>query len=119
MCEEEATYQQGTDIRIEIREAYRQLIFRREQMQVLPGMPLEIAEQVEVPLGAMHTFRSAHNAVRWKLEVSGQPSSWPVFTRTFPVIIYPDCHGGRHANTNGSTERVEANDGTADQSADS
>ena len=99
VCEEEATYQQGTDIRIETHETYRQVVFRREQMQVLPGVPLEIAEHVRIPPGPMHSFRSAHNAVRWKLEVSGQPLNWPEFTRTFPVMIYPDCQEGRHADS--------------------
>ena len=118
ICEEEATFHQGTDIRIEKREVYRQQVFQREVMRVAPGLPLKIEGDLKVPRHAMHTFRSAHNTVRWKLEVSGKPSAWPAFERVFPVIIYPGGNGIYCADAIGTTERSEANDGAADQFAD-
>jgi len=119
ICEEEATFHQGTDIRIETREVCRQQVFRREAMRVAPGRPLEIEGVLRVPRRAMHTFRSAHNVVRWKLEVSGKPSAWPTFERVFPVIIYPEGNGVHCADAVGTTERAKANDGAANQFADS
>jgi hypothetical protein len=37
----------------------------------------------------MHSFASAHNAVRWRIVVRGQPERWPGFVRVFPLIVYP------------------------------
>jgi hypothetical protein len=44
---------------------------------------------VEIPADAMHSFTSAHNAVRWRLVVQGTPDRWPMFSRTFPVVVLP------------------------------
>jgi len=44
---------------------------------------------VTFPAGAMHSFASEHNAIRWRIVVRGQPERWPVFVRVFPVIVYP------------------------------
>jgi hypothetical protein len=37
----------------------------------------------------MHSFRSAHNGVQWKLLVRGGAAGWPEFHREFPVLVYP------------------------------
>lgn len=89
VCEEEATFTQGTDVRREIREVYRQSLWRREQFQIEPGRPQLESCCFRVPTTAMHSFQSAHNAVRWKLVVRGEASSWPVFERDFPLVVYP------------------------------
>ena len=39
MCEEEATFTQGTDIRVETREVYRQSCLSRCDFRVEPGVP--------------------------------------------------------------------------------
>ena len=89
ICQEEATYHQGTDIRREMRVVKEQTIFAREGVRAMPGAPLEIQEALRVPDNAMHSFQSAHNAVHWKLVVKGQPESGPAFVRSFPVVVYP------------------------------
>jgi hypothetical protein len=37
----------------------------------------------------MHSFTSAHNAVRWRLVVRGTPERWPAFSRVFPIVVFP------------------------------
>ena len=49
--------------------------------------------QLAVPVGAMHSFKSGHNEVTWRILVKGSPARWPDFERSFPVIIYPRVNG--------------------------
>jgi hypothetical protein len=89
VCEEEATFTQGTDVRREIREVYRQLLWKRDDFQLAAGQPFREACSFHVPQAAMHSFQSPHNAVRWKLVVRGEAAAWPVFERDFPLVVYP------------------------------
>jgi len=89
VCEEEATYQQGTDTRSEVRQVHRERCFSRQDFSIEPGVPFQVTCQVTVPLTAMHSFQSAHNLVRWKLVVGGETVGWPAFERGFPIVVYP------------------------------
>jgi hypothetical protein len=89
VCEEEATYTQGTDIRTELREVYRQSCFERRDFHIEPGVPFQDACAVTVPVTAMHSFHSQHNAIRWTLVVHGEAEAWPGFDRGFPIVVYP------------------------------
>jgi hypothetical protein len=89
VCEEEATFTQGTDVRREIREVYRQLLWQREGFRLAPGQPFLEHCLFRVPQTAMHSFQSPHNAVRWKLVVRGESAAWPLFERDFPLVVYP------------------------------
>ena len=93
-CEEEATYRHGTDTRTETRRVYQQPVFRLEEFEVRRGLPFETDCEVEIPIGAMHSFKSDHNEVTWKLVVKGKTSGWPEYERSFPVIVYP-CRNGK------------------------
>jgi hypothetical protein len=42
-----------------------------------------------VPEDAMHSFQSKHNAVQWKIVVNGEANRWPLYSRSFPVLVYP------------------------------
>jgi hypothetical protein len=89
VCEEAATYRQGTDTRTETREVCRQEVFRREGFEVRHGMPFEAECELVVPAGAMHSFKADHNEVNWRLVVRGNAAGWPDYKRAFPVIIHP------------------------------
>jgi len=89
VCEEEATYRQGTDTRTETREVHRQRIFRREGFEVHRGLPFEAECELAVPVGAMHSFKADHNEVNWKVVVEGDVAGWPDYKRYFPVIVRP------------------------------
>jgi hypothetical protein len=89
VCNEKATYRQGTNTRTEVRQVYCQELFRRDNFEIPPGMPFETNCLFTVPAGAMHSFKSGHNAVDWTLVVEGDIVKWPDFKRAFSVIIFP------------------------------
>jgi hypothetical protein len=90
VCDEEATYHQGTDIRTESCRVYNQLVFSEKAIEIEPGRVFERELQLEVPTGVMHSFQADHNAVHWKLKVCGTTRRWPTIERSFPVVVYPD-----------------------------
>ena len=87
--EEQSTFRQGTDTRTEQRVVWRQRVTGSRDVCPTPDARYETRAVVEIPADAMHSFTSAHNAVRWRLVVQGTPDRWPVFTRTFPVVVLP------------------------------
>jgi hypothetical protein len=93
VCEEEATYRQGTDIRTESQAVHEQIVFSRGMIRIDPAAPFELIESLSVPSHAMHSFQSGHNAVRWKLVVKAESENWPMFVRSFPVLVYPANNG--------------------------
>jgi len=96
VCDEEATYRHGTNVRTETHRVYRQPLLRREGFEVRRGVPFEARFAVEVPAGAMHSFRSDHNEVRWKIVVHGDVAGWPGYDRSFPLLVYPPGNGESH-----------------------
>ena len=89
VCEEAATYRQGTNTRTETRRVFQGEIFRRENFDIHRGLPLEERCEVEIPAGTMHSFKSENNEVNWKIVVAGNVDRWPDYERSFPVIVYP------------------------------
>jgi hypothetical protein len=89
VCEEHATYRQGTNTRTEARRVYQQELFRRENFDVEGGLPFETQCDFCLPAGAMHSFKAAHNEISWKVVVKGDTIGWPAYERTFPVILVP------------------------------
>jgi len=88
-CEEQATFHQGTNTRRESLRVFEQPVFRRDQFDVRHGVPFEARCPLDVPVGAMHSFKSDHNEVSWKVIVHGDVVGWPGFSRSFPVIVHP------------------------------
>ncbi len=89
VCDEEATFHQGTDIRTETRRVRSQEFFRETEVRIEPGSPFEQVCRITIPEDGMHSFHSSHNAVTWNLVVKGESTSWPSFERSFPVVVYP------------------------------
>lgn len=89
VCEEEATYRQGTNTRTETRRVHDQEVFRRDRFEVQRGTPFETECALQVPAGAMHSFKADHNQINWKVVVTGDVAGWPDYKRSFPVIIHP------------------------------
>jgi hypothetical protein len=96
VCEEVATYRQGTDIRTESREVFDRQIFRQLDFSIQPGIPFEHECLIEIPADAMHSFQSEHNAINWKLAIRGEADTWPSFERSYPIIVYPVQDGDNH-----------------------
>jgi hypothetical protein len=93
VCDEETTYRQGTDTRTETKRVYEQPLVRRERFEVRASAPFEADCEAQVPAGAMHSFKSGHNEVAWKIVVKGSPVRWPDYERSFRVIVYPSRNG--------------------------
>jgi hypothetical protein len=89
VCEEEATYSQGTDIRTETRVVARQEVLRQEATRIEDGAPLECHGTLVVPDRVMHSMQSGHNSIRWKLTIVGKSERSGTMRRSFPVIVYP------------------------------
>lgn len=92
VCDEQATYRQGTDTRTDHRRVYEQSVYRRDGFEIDPAEPFEHEWQVCVPASAMHSFKSTHNEIKWKLLVKGDLAGWPNFEREYPIILYPAHH---------------------------
>ena len=89
MCEEETFFRQGTDVRVESHEAFREVLCYKRDVRVDPQAPWEQQLTLILPENAMHSFVGSHNAIRWKIVVSGESRPWPSFCRSFPVVVHP------------------------------
>jgi hypothetical protein len=89
VCEEEATYRQGTDLRTERCRVHAQELYRREEFRIEPGDAFEVECRLPVPALAMHSLQTHHNAVHWMVLVRNDAASWPLIERSFPVVVLP------------------------------
>jgi len=89
VCEEEATYRQGTDIRTEVRRVYEERLAEHRDFRIEPVEPFQATAALPIPATAMHSFQSAHNSVNWRLIVRGEVAHWPAFERGFSIVVYP------------------------------
>ena len=69
VCEEEATYRQGTNTRTETRQVYSRQVFSRQGIEREHGGTFEAEGDLHVPAAAMHSFKADHNAIT--LETGG------------------------------------------------
>jgi hypothetical protein len=89
VCDEVATYRQGTDTRTEQSRVFEKTLLERQQVELLPQRAFEEELEVEIPAQCMHSFKADHNEVRWRLLVHGDIAGWPPFDRSFPVVVVP------------------------------
>jgi hypothetical protein len=89
VCQEQATYAQGTDTRTEISRVHRQLLYRRRKFDIKAAEPFAVETEAVIPNASMHSFVSPHNSVDWLLIVSGKAARWAIFERKFPIYVYP------------------------------
>ena len=92
VCEEQATYRQGTDMRFESHRAFKQEISVLDRHYLQSDQGLEHEFNFSIPESAMHSFRSEHNQVQWKLVAQIKPESLPRFKRSFLIIVHPGHH---------------------------
>jgi hypothetical protein len=103
-CEEETTFRQGTNARLETQRAFETVLLERESFSIRPHEPFESSCRMDLPEDVMHSFTSEKNRIVWKLIVSGEPEGWPPFERDFPVIVYPLEENGRNAEKSETNE---------------
>ncbi len=95
VCDEAATYRQGTNTRRETCRIQEHRVFSREGFDVTHGVPFETEFELSVPLGAMHSFKADHNEVNWKVLIRGDVDGWPDYERVFPFVVRPRNEGTR------------------------
>ena len=88
-CEEHASYQEGTNLRKEVRQVLRKPILQKYSVEITPQDPFSHACELVVPEDVMHSFQSSSNSVRWSLVLAGEVIRGPEFERVFPVLVYP------------------------------
>ena len=88
-CTEEATFRQGTDIQVEHYQSHSIEVFRRNALEIMPGIPFEVELDLTIPEGVMHSFEAENNKIAWALEICGHIPAWPDFKRRFPLVIRP------------------------------
>jgi hypothetical protein len=96
-CDEETTYLQGTDIRRDVQRVFQSELCSRVGVEIDATRPLEASLIVKIPAQAMHSYKSRFNAVNWKLVVEIDAEGWPLYQRSFPLVVYPNGNsGGTH-----------------------
>lgn len=103
VCEERATYQQGTDTTTEKREVFNELLAEHPAMHLTTLEPLELRGRTRIPVSAMHSFKAKHNEVVWFVELSCDIPRWPDSKTRYPVIVAP-----RWGNPDTGTKETES-----------
>jgi hypothetical protein len=89
VCEEEATYRQGTDTHKEKRLVYSEVLARRDKLHLEKRTSSTIRQSFQVPQEAMHSFEAIHNAVSWKVRVQGLGGRWGNWEHDYTLVVYP------------------------------
>lgn len=89
VCEEAATYREGTDTRTETKTVFREVLVEESPCSVRRHQPFSYRGKLRVPAELMHSFVSPNNKVQWKLVVVGDVVNWPDFTWEYPVVVRP------------------------------
>ncbi len=89
VCQERATYRQGTDSRTDTCTVFQQDVFSIKDVELEDPKPFDGKCRLGIPAHAMHSFNSDHNEISWKLVVRGCVEGRPDYQREFPVLVHP------------------------------
>ena len=89
VCEERATYSQGTNTRTERACVLKEVLLERDELEVGRPDPFEARCEITLPTRAMHSFMADHNEVTWRLVIEGRGPRQKKFERSFPIVVYP------------------------------
>ena len=87
VCEEVATYMEGTDTRTERHEAERIEVGSIEFARVAPSRPLVIRGTCQLPPGAMGSFSAPHNSIDWFVRVDIKAPATPDREERFEFVV--------------------------------
>jgi hypothetical protein len=91
VCEEVARYRQGTDTITNRKTVYSKEIFAKSDFETVGDTPLETEISFSLPYGAMHSFMTEHNEIRWKIAVSADIAGLPDLYRECPIVVRPSA----------------------------
>jgi hypothetical protein len=89
ICEEVARFTQGTDTATNRRDVFKQVIFKKTDFDVSADMPLSEEFFLQLPIGAMHSFRQENNEIGWKIKITARIAGWSEVQRTCPIVVRP------------------------------
>lgn len=89
ICEETSIYRQGTNMLSDSQVVFSRRLVSRDTIECRRNESYEIDATLTVPDGAMHSFVSSSNSIRWKLLVEGCPPGNRPLHRELPVVICP------------------------------
>ena len=89
VCEEVARFRQGTDTITSFKEVFRKTLFHKMNFETHQDTPLVEEMRFSLPYGAMHSFFTEHNEIRWKINVQADIAHWPNLNRDCPIIVRP------------------------------
>jgi hypothetical protein len=98
VCEEEASYTEGTTTRKETKRVYEQQLASEEDLDVGRREPFRVRGSFHPPPAAMHSFKGTHNEVRWLVRVEGEAERlFPLkFAHDFRLEVRPlRTYGGK------------------------
>jgi len=89
VCEERSVYRLGTDSQSMLQRVYQRPVLGGDELTIHRNEPYEATATFTVPESAMHSFRSGHNSVDWKLVLRGSIKGWPDYERAYPLVVHP------------------------------
>lgn len=108
VCEEIATYRQGTDARTAVAEVSRDALLGERRFEIDLEEPWSRDFTIELPSGSTPSFVSPNNEVRWSLEVRVEPFNRNDVRRRFPLVVYPALAGVAAVETTPARDPVVA-----------
>ena len=89
VCEEIARYRQGTNTLTNRKEVLRIPLFSRADFRIPSGETCREEFFMKIPPGAMHTFHTHSNDIRWKISVLIRTGKSGTICRECPIIVMP------------------------------
>jgi hypothetical protein len=88
-CTEEATFNEGTDVRTERALVYSRRLVRRRGIMLTPEASWRTDFELALPPEAIHSFQSSSNRIQWKIIVTAKAQNWPRLHRHFAFTVHP------------------------------
>jgi hypothetical protein len=98
ICQEEATFIQGTDVRTERATVLDERLFRGRGIYGRSPNPYETEFDLEISPHAMHSFKSPNNRIKWNIVVTVQARNWPRLKRKFDIAVHPLTYESHRAS---------------------
>lgn len=89
VCEEKATYRQGTSTTTATEKVLDEVLLSAKDAEIDHARPLHVRGKGRIPFDAMHGFALGNNKLVWRIEAKGDVHRWPDFTREFAIEVRP------------------------------